>query len=429
MSYSSASSSPSPSQQFHHLQILGNHPVSPPAAYSFLDSHQVSGNVLFADCGPVASTASAGASMMIIDSSVSASLDASSPSAEDCQASSEYMCSQNEHHQQQSHIKSEFSNDQFAAIAHSYMSTMARSFSESSLSETCNNSSPGVTVAVKSEMYDSPSMYAHQGSMYDDYYANNENLYSTPMSQQQQQQHSTYQQQYQQQQQQLQNHNHNHSYSTSSLSTLSDGSPCSNSSSMSPRSPFSLTRTASEPAMTPLSQQQAVTAMPTSSSMGDLAINHLNLNMSMNMNMNMNGMPDTMLINMVKSTPKRSRGRRVSTSQPDNVSGGKLFTCHYDDCGKIFKRSEHLKRHVRSIHTQEKPFGCPIHNCTKRFSRSDNLNQHIRIHRHTGINTSGHGSSSSISSSSSRTVHEKNNRAFAPFTPFLHGYSGDLIAM
>ncbi|OBZ83114.1 hypothetical protein A0J61_08834, partial [Choanephora cucurbitarum] len=44
----------------------------------------------------------------------------------------------------------------------------------------------------------------------------------------------------------------------------------------------------------------------------------------------------------------------------------------------------HLKRHIRSIHTLEKPFECPYQSCSKRFSRSDNLNQHIRIHRHNG---------------------------------------------
>jgi hypothetical protein len=55
---------------------------------------------------------------------------------------------------------------------------------------------------------------------------------------------------------------------------------------------------------------------------------------------------------LVKPTPKRSRGRRVSCN-PDN-SGCKVFTCRFEDCGKIFKRSEHLKRHVRSIHTMEK---------------------------------------------------------------------------
>ncbi|KAI7870246.1 hypothetical protein BDF14DRAFT_1682312, partial [Spinellus fusiger] len=58
----------------------------------------------------------------------------------------------------------------------------------------------------------------------------------------------------------------------------------------------------------------------------------------------------------------------------------RMFTCKVDGCGKVFKRSEHLKRHIRSIHTHEKPFECPYESCNKRFSRSDNLNQHIRIH-------------------------------------------------
>ena len=51
-----------------------------------------------------------------------------------------------------------------------------------------------------------------------------------------------------------------------------------------------------------------------------------------------------------KKTP-RSRGRRVS-----NVPGcgTRMFTCKADGCGKVFKRSEHLKRHIRSIHTLEK---------------------------------------------------------------------------
>ncbi|KAK3845483.1 MAG: hypothetical protein J3R72DRAFT_364411 [Linnemannia gamsii] len=109
--------------------------------------------------------------------------------------------------------------------------------------------------------------------------------------------------------------------------------------------------------------------------------------------------------------PKRSRGRRVS-SHPDN-SGCKIFKCRFDDCGKIFKRSEHLKRHVRSIHTLEKPFECPINNCPKRFSRSDNLNQHIRIHRHT----------------SGARAAEKHSKAMASFTPFLDTYSTGLLTL
>jgi hypothetical protein len=48
----------------------------------------------------------------------------------------------------------------------------------------------------------------------------------------------------------------------------------------------------------------------------------------------------------------RSRGRRVSNNPTNN--GARMFTCKTDGCGKIFKRSEHLKRHIRSIHTLEK---------------------------------------------------------------------------
>ncbi|KAF9578453.1 hypothetical protein BGW38_005728, partial [Lunasporangiospora selenospora] len=43
--------------------------------------------------------------------------------------------------------------------------------------------------------------------------------------------------------------------------------------------------------------------------------------------------------------------RRASLS-PD--ASGRVFTCLFDDCRKVFKRSEHLKRHVRSVHTLEK---------------------------------------------------------------------------
>ncbi|KAI9496731.1 hypothetical protein BDB00DRAFT_722083, partial [Zychaea mexicana] len=86
------------------------------------------------------------------------------------------------------------------------------------------------------------------------------------------------------------------------------------------------------------------------------------------------------------------RGRRVSSNP--GAAGQKMFTCRHDDCGKVFKRSEHLKRHIRSIHTLEKPFECPYHSCSKRFSRSDNLNQHIRIHRHTNKDKNNSSSSS-----------------------------------
>ena len=51
----------------------------------------------------------------------------------------------------------------------------------------------------------------------------------------------------------------------------------------------------------------------------------------------------------------------------------KSHSCPIPTCGRLFKRLEHLKRHVRT-HTQERPYVCP--HCSKAFSRSDNLAQY-----------------------------------------------------
>jgi len=59
----------------------------------------------------------------------------------------------------------------------------------------------------------------------------------------------------------------------------------------------------------------------------------------------------------------------------------KSHSCPIPSCGRLFKRLEHLKRHVRT-HTQERPYIC--NHCNKAFSRSDNLAQHRRTHDRDG---------------------------------------------
>jgi hypothetical protein len=72
----------------------------------------------------------------------------------------------------------------------------------------------------------------------------------------------------------------------------------------------------------------------------------------------------------------------ASSSEPPapasaDVARTKVFVCPLLWCGRMYKRMEHLKRHVRS-HTMERPFQC--HRCNKKFSLQDNLTQHFRIH-------------------------------------------------
>jgi len=70
--------------------------------------------------------------------------------------------------------------------------------------------------------------------------------------------------------------------------------------------------------------------------------------------------------------PVNRRGRKQSLTEDPS----KAFVCEI--CNRRFRRQEHLKRHYRSLHTEDKPFEC--HECGKKFSRSDNLAQHARTH-------------------------------------------------
>ncbi|KAF5316590.1 hypothetical protein D9619_006615 [Psilocybe cf. subviscida] len=76
----------------------------------------------------------------------------------------------------------------------------------------------------------------------------------------------------------------------------------------------------------------------------------------------------------------RRKTSRMQTSVGEEIAGSRTYVCVVAGCGKCFVRGEHLKRHVRSIHTYDKPHPCPYEGCDKSFSRRDNLGQHVRIH-------------------------------------------------
>ncbi|QLG72201.1 hypothetical protein HG535_0C05550 [Zygotorulaspora mrakii] len=79
------------------------------------------------------------------------------------------------------------------------------------------------------------------------------------------------------------------------------------------------------------------------------------------------------------SSVSRAKSRSI-TPMSGTDNDAKPFKCK--ECSKAFRRSEHLKRHVRSVHSTERPFACMF--CDKKFSRSDNLSQHLKTHRKHG---------------------------------------------
>ncbi|KAI6024189.1 hypothetical protein PISMIDRAFT_111978, partial [Pisolithus microcarpus 441] len=78
-------------------------------------------------------------------------------------------------------------------------------------------------------------------------------------------------------------------------------------------------------------------------------------------------------------TPRSSRGRKVPWSE-GNIPPDASRTIQCNLCGRWFLRGEHLKRHIASLHSDEKPYACEFPDCKKTFSRRDNCKYHYNAH-------------------------------------------------
>ncbi|KAI7897725.1 STE like transcription factor-domain-containing protein [Cokeromyces recurvatus] len=85
----------------------------------------------------------------------------------------------------------------------------------------------------------------------------------------------------------------------------------------------------------------------------------------------------TIIHNKKKSFTLKEKSCITSKGASESSESYRLFECPIPSCRKVFKRLEHMKRHLRT-HTLERPYLCDL--CGKRFSRSDNLAQHKKTH-------------------------------------------------
>ncbi|KAL1915120.1 uncharacterized protein VTP21DRAFT_7601 [Calcarisporiella thermophila] len=84
---------------------------------------------------------------------------------------------------------------------------------------------------------------------------------------------------------------------------------------------------------------------------------------------------------------QRPKRRRMTISDPTRYDGDgpcpnfaepRPFVCPFEGCRRPFKRLQHWKRHIRSSHSDVRPYECPY--CQKAFTRSDSLTVHKKTH-------------------------------------------------
>ncbi|KAJ1551834.1 hypothetical protein HK405_013758, partial [Cladochytrium tenue] len=67
-------------------------------------------------------------------------------------------------------------------------------------------------------------------------------------------------------------------------------------------------------------------------------------------------------------------------------SGEKSHTCGF--CPAAFARLHDLRRHVRCLHSRERPYPCPAPGCDEAYARADGLARHVRS-EHPGFAVAG----------------------------------------